>query len=83
MNTDERRRTESDLLVHYLDRLRQEAGHAPTFDEARRSIALGMVYGFFLWAITLKVAPPITSVMLERLGSSVADHVAYAAVLGQ
>jgi hypothetical protein len=33
-----------------------------------------MVYGFFLWAITLKVAPPITTVMLERLGSAVSDH---------
>ena len=33
-----------------------------------------MVYGFFLWAITLKVAPPITTAMLERLGSAVSDH---------
>jgi len=42
---------------------------------------LGMVYGFFLWSITLKVAPPITTAMLERLGSAVADHEAYDAVL--
>jgi hypothetical protein len=82
MSTDERRRTESDLLMHYLGRLRHEAGYAPSFDQARRSIALGMVYGFFLWAITLKVAPTITAEMLERLGSSVADHEAFAAVLG-
>ena len=40
----------------------------------------GMLYGFFLWAITLKVAPPITTAMLERLGSAVADHEAYASV---
>jgi hypothetical protein len=44
---------------------------------------LGMVYGFFLWAITLKVAPPITTAMLERLGHAVADHEAYGAVLAQ
>jgi hypothetical protein len=36
-----------------------------------------MVYGFFLWAITLKVAPPIIAAMLERLGSAVSDHRAY------
>jgi hypothetical protein len=41
---------------------------------------MGLVYGFFLWAITLKVAPPITTAMLERLGCAVADHEAYDSV---
>jgi hypothetical protein len=81
MSTEERRRTESDLLAHYLDRLRFEAVDAPSWDDARRMVRLGMVYGFFLWAITLKVAPPITTSMLERLGNAVADHEAYGAVL--
>ena len=39
-----------------------------------------MVYGFFLWAITLKVAPQITTAMLERLGTAVADHDAYSVI---
>jgi hypothetical protein len=77
MTTDERRSSESALLTHYLDRLRHEAGEAPSRDDAWRSIGMGMVYGFFLWAITLKMAPTITAAMLERLGSSVADHAAY------
>jgi len=81
LGPEERRRAESDLLAHYLDRLRFEGADAPSFDDARRSAGLGMVYGFFLWAITLKVAPPITTAMLERLGSAVADHEAYDAVL--
>jgi hypothetical protein len=38
-----------------------------------------MLYGFYLWAITLKVAPPVTTEMLRRLGSAVADHDAYGA----
>jgi hypothetical protein len=38
-----------------------------------------MLYGFFLWAITLKVAPPVTTEMLRRLGWAVADHDAFAA----
>jgi hypothetical protein len=81
MGTEERRRAESDLLAHYLDRLRAVGVDAPSWDEARRMVRLGMVYGFFLWAITLKVAPPITTAMLERLGNAVADHEAYDAVL--
>ena len=41
---------------------------------------IGLVYGFYLWSITLKVAPLITTAMLERLGSAVVDHEAYAAL---
>lgn len=80
LGPDERRNNESDLLAHYLDRLRAEGADAPSWDDARRSIGVGLLYGFFLWAITLKVAPPITTAMLERLGSAVADHDAYASV---
>ena len=81
MDTNERRHAESDLLAHYLDRLRHEAGDAPTWDDAWRAIGVGMVYGFFLWAITLKMAAPITAAMLERLGGAVADHDAYDSVM--
>jgi hypothetical protein len=81
MSPAERRRTESDLLAHYLERLRHEGADTPSWDDARRDIALGLVYGFFLWAITLKVAPPITTAMLERLGSAVDEHGAYETVL--
>lgn len=75
----ERRRAEADLLAHYLERLRAEGVDPPSGDELQRGIALGMVYGFYLWAITLKVAPPVTTEMLRRLGSAVADHDAFAA----
>lgn len=80
MGVDDRRRTERDLLALYLERLEAHGGEAPTWDEAWRSIRMGILYGFFLWSITLKVAPPITTVMLERLGTAVADHDAYASV---
>jgi Phosphotransferase enzyme family len=80
LSAEERRRTEWDLLAHYLDRLRAEGADAPSWDDARHLVALGLVYGFFLWAITLKVAPTITTAMLGRLGSAVADHGAYAHV---
>jgi hypothetical protein len=76
----ERRRSEADLLAHYLERLRAEGVDPPCHDELRRGVALGLLYGFYLWAITLKVAPPVTTEMLRRLGSAVEDHDAYSAV---
>jgi hypothetical protein len=81
LNPEERRRAEEDLLAHYLDRLRFETADVPSWDEARRGVGMGLVYGFFLWSITLKVAPPITTAMLERLGSAVADHEAFDSVV--
>ena len=80
MSPEERQRTESDLLRHYLDRLGAAGADGPSWDGTRRLIGRGLVYGFFLWAITLKVAPPITTAMLGRLGSAVADHDAYASM---
>ena len=80
LSPEDRRRSESDLLAYYLDRLRGEGVEAPSWEEAVRVSRRGLLYGFFLWAITLKVAPPITTVMLERLGSAVADHEAYGSV---
>ncbi len=80
VGVEDRRRSERDLLEHYLERLGAEGGEAPPFDDAWRAIRVGMLYGFFLWGITLKVAPPITTVMLERLGNAVADHDAYSSV---
>jgi hypothetical protein len=77
----DRRQNERDLLAHYLERLKVEGGQPPPWDEAWRRIAVGMLYGFFLWAITLKVRPPVTTAMLERLGAAVADHDAYEAAL--
>jgi Phosphotransferase enzyme family len=81
LSPEERRRNERDLLAHYLDRLRAEGADAPSRDDARRGIARGLLYGFFLWAITLKVAPPITTAMLERLGAAAAEHEALDAVM--
>jgi hypothetical protein len=78
---DDRRRSERDLLGHYLGRLQAEGGQPPSWDEAWRMIAVGMVYGFFLWSITLKVHPTVIAAMLERLGAAVADHDAFRAVL--
>ncbi|MGP0032750.1 MAG: aminoglycoside phosphotransferase, partial [Acidimicrobiales bacterium] len=53
---------------------------APGWDDAWRGIRRGIDYGFFLWGITLKVDPAVTSKLLERLGTAAADHDAFAAI---
>jgi hypothetical protein len=81
LSVEDRRLHERELLTTYLHRLEAEGGQRPPWDEAWRRIGVGMLYGFFLWAITLRVDPSVTTVMLERLGAAVADHQAYASVL--
>jgi hypothetical protein len=78
LSPNERRNNESELLALYLERLGAEGADVPSWADAWRGIGVGLVYGFFLWAITLKVAPAVITVMLERLGNAVSDHQAYA-----
>jgi hypothetical protein len=79
LTVEDRRGSERDLLKHYLDRLGTGGVPIPAFDEAWLGYRRGILYGFFLWAITLKVDPQITSTLLERLGTAAADHDALAA----
>ncbi len=84
LSVADRRSSEEDLVRHYLDRLRAAVAdrgfEAPTWDDAWRGIRRGIVHGFYLWGITLKVDPAVTSLLLERLGTAAADHDAFAAV---
>ena len=81
LTVGDRREAERELLASYLRRLEAEGGEPPSWGDAWRGIGVGMLYGLFLWAITLKVHPSVTTVMLERLGAAVADHDAYSSVL--
>ncbi|GAB1813578.1 phosphotransferase [Mycobacterium sp. MUNTM1] len=80
LTVDERRRTERDLLRHYLDALASHGITPPPWDDAWRAIAIGMVHGFYLWGITTKVQPAIIATLLHRLGTAVADHDALSAL---
>jgi hypothetical protein len=72
--TEQRRTHERDLLRHYLDCLAAQGVLPPAFDDAWARMVDGMVHGFFLWAITTKVAPDVITTLLARLGTAVADH---------
>lgn len=74
LTVEERRRTERDLLRHYLDALGSHGVTPPPWDEAWCAIAFGMLHGFYLWSITTKVQPAIIATLLHRLGTAVADH---------
>jgi hypothetical protein len=77
---EDRRRVEHDLVRHYLDRVAATGGAPPGEAEAWLGIRRGILHGFFLWGITLKVDPSITTELLTRLGTAAADHDVFAAV---
>jgi hypothetical protein len=73
LSVEDRRKSEKDLLRHYLDRLRAYGVDPPDWDRAWSDYRAYVVYGFFLWAMTRRVAPAITHEFVKRLGSAVAD----------
>ena len=70
--------SERELLHHYLEALAGHGGEvvdkAVAWDEYRRA----MVYGYFQWAITQRVHPPITHQAFRRLGAAVTRLDSYA-----
>jgi Phosphotransferase enzyme family len=80
LSVEDRRSSERDLLQHYLDRLAGSGVEVPADDEAWLGFCCGIVYGMFLWSITQKVRPEITTVLLGRLGSAAMDHGVYEVV---
>ena len=73
LSVEHRRHAERELLAHYLDRLAAEGVAAPAPDEAWEDYRAGVVYGYYLWACTRKVAAPIVREFCLRLGTAVVD----------
>jgi hypothetical protein len=80
LTVEDRRRTERDLVDHYLGELRAAGVEAPSSKDAWLGIRRGILQGFYMWGITLKVSPDVTSVLLHRLGTAAADHDAFTSV---
>jgi thiamine kinase-like enzyme len=80
LEVEDRRRSERDLVRHYLDHLTAAGIGVSTEEDVWLGVRRGILHGFYLWGITLKVAPAITSALLTRLGTAAADHDALAAV---
>jgi hypothetical protein len=82
LTIEDRRRSERDLVRHYLGLLAAAGVDAPSWDDAWLGVRRGIVHGFFLWGITLMVDPAVTATLLHRLGTAAADHDALAAIGG-
>jgi hypothetical protein len=62
------------LLRHYLEVARGFGNDVPDFETAQAQYRAAPVYGYYLWAITRRVDPPIINVFVDRLGKSVTRH---------
>lgn len=82
LTVEDRRRSERHLVRHYLEQLAACGVEAPDEDSAWSGLRYGLVHGFYLWGITLQVDPPITTALLERLGTAVLDHEALSVARG-
>lgn len=74
LSVEDRRRTEGDLLRHYLHALAEFGIEPPAFDTAWRDLSRGIVHGLYLWGITAEVEPGLIEILLHRLGTAAADH---------
>jgi aminoglycoside phosphotransferase (APT) family kinase protein len=62
---------ERHLLDHYLGLMRGHGCAMPEADTAWCEYREAMVYGYYLWAITRRVDPPIIHAFTARLGAAV------------
>jgi hypothetical protein len=53
---------------------RRRGAPAPDADDAWFEYRAHLAYGYFMWAITQMVDPPIIVTFTRRLGLAVADH---------
>jgi aminoglycoside phosphotransferase (APT) family kinase protein len=74
LDVDDRREHEHALLEHYLACLAAAGAPAPPVDDAWFEYRAHLAYGYFMWAITQMVDPPIIVTFTRRLGLAVADH---------
>jgi hypothetical protein len=68
---------EQNLLRHYLSVARGLGVAVPEFDAALAQYREAVVYGYYLWAITRRVAPEITNMNNHRLGMAVTRNDSY------
>jgi hypothetical protein len=66
------------LLGHYLELMLGHGCDMPDEEVAWREYREGAIYGFYLWAITRRVDPPIIVQFTDRLGRAVERHESHA-----
>ena len=74
LTVEEAETHERDLLDHYLECFRASGGEAPTRDAAWGQYRTSVLYGYYLWIVTLRVQEAITVENCRRLGHSMMRH---------
>ncbi|MBV2149105.1 DUF1679 domain-containing protein [Sphingobium sp. AS12] len=74
LDIEDRRSSERELLLYYLERLATHGGDAVPFDAAWRYYCEALPYGLMMWGITQRVEPAIVNRFVTRLGTAVMDH---------
>jgi len=69
---------ERNLLGHYLDLARGHGLTLPNEEEAWLQYREAVMYGYYMWGITRRVAPDITIQFTDRLGRAVMRHDSFA-----
>jgi hypothetical protein len=69
---------ERNLLNHYLDLARGSGLIMPDAEEAWLQYREAVMYGYYMWGITRRVAPDITIQFTDRLGRAVMRHESHA-----
>jgi len=69
---------ERNLLNHYLDLARGHGLTMPDAEEAWLQYREAVMYGYYMWGITRRVAPDITVQFTDRLGRAVMRHESHA-----
>ncbi len=65
---------EGDLLNSYRAALREHGGPSLSSEECWWAYRLGLIHGYYLWAITQGIEAPTRRENVRRLGSAVLDH---------
>ena len=66
------------LLGEYLEAMRGHGFDMPAEEDAWAQYREAVIYGYYLWAITRRVDPPIIEQFVDRLGKAVTRHESHA-----
>jgi len=66
------------LLGEYLAMMRARGMEMPDEEQAWSQYREAVIYGYYLWAITRRVDPPIIVQFVDRLGKAVTRHESHA-----
>jgi hypothetical protein len=78
LDTPARESNERDLLRHYLDERGRFGAGIPSWDDAWADYRRAMIYGLFMWAISITEGVGLTSTRIGRMTAAAIAHDTFA-----